>query len=247
MSTASRADHLQESSAVLPIAAVLLAAALCLPRPALAATYKWVDEKGVVHYTDKMPPEDVNKGTVELNKEGVPVKKTEPAPTAEQRRAKAEEEERRKQQAKQQEEQDRRDRALLSSYTSESEIELARSRSLQSIDSVMKSAQVYTDTLVRRKKELEAKIKADYSDKPPPAVLERELEGINAELGRQADLIALKKRETAQVNAKYDADKERWRALIAARGAEPAMAGTASQAKNSRDDPYPGAASAPKR
>ena len=39
---------------------------------------------------------------VELNKQGVPVKSTDPAPTAEQRRAKAQEEERQKQQAKEQ-------------------------------------------------------------------------------------------------------------------------------------------------
>ena len=28
---------------------------------ALGDTYKWVDDKGVVHYTDKMPPDQVNK------------------------------------------------------------------------------------------------------------------------------------------------------------------------------------------
>lgn len=234
------------SPGVMLVVAAMLAAGLCLPRPALAATYKWVDEKGVVHYTDRMPPEEVDKASTELNKQGVPVKKTDAAPTAEQRRAKAEEEERRRQQAKQQEEQDRRDRALLSSYTSEGEIELARSRALQAIDGVMKSAQAYTDTLTRRKKELDAKIKTDFSDKPVPAVLERELNGINAELGRQADLIALKQREVAQVNAKYDTDKQRWRALIAAKGAEPATAGAATQARDSPDEPYPTFGSSPR-
>jgi hypothetical protein len=52
-----------------------------------AATYKWTDEKGVVHYTDKIPPEALNKGNVELNKQGVTVKRTDPALTPEQRRA----------------------------------------------------------------------------------------------------------------------------------------------------------------
>src|SRR6266545_8127134 len=91
---------------VLPLAGAVLAAVtlLCVPRLSLAATYKWVDEKGVIHYTDKLPPEEVNKANVELNKQGIPVKKTEPAPTPEQRRAKAFEEEQQKQLAKQQEE-----------------------------------------------------------------------------------------------------------------------------------------------
>ena len=70
-------------------------AVLLLPRRAGdAATYKWVDEKGVVHYTDKIPPEAVNKGNVELDKQGVPVKRNDPALTPEQRRAREVEEER---------------------------------------------------------------------------------------------------------------------------------------------------------
>jgi hypothetical protein len=54
----------------LPVAGSARAAmALTAPTPARAATYKWVDDKGVVHYTDKMPPEAVNKGSIELNKQ----------------------------------------------------------------------------------------------------------------------------------------------------------------------------------
>ena len=123
----------------LPLAgAALLALAVASSSGAAhAATYKWVDEKGVIHYTDKMPPEEMNKGRIELNKQGVPVKATEPAPTPEQRRAMALEEQRQKEIAKQQDDQARRDRALLSSYTSESEIDLARNRSLRTIESVV--------------------------------------------------------------------------------------------------------------
>ena len=232
--------------AMLPLVGATLAAALLLigARPAFAATYKWVDEKGVVHYTDKLPPEEVNKANVELNKQGVAVKRTEPAPTPEERRAKALDEERQRQLAKQRDEAERQDRALLSSYTSESEIDLARNRSLQTIESVLKSAQAYGEQLTRRRALLEAKKKSDYSDRPAPVALERELEGIATELGRQADLIALKKREIVQVNTKYDAIKQRWRALVTAKGGEPAMtAGSLSDGTAPVEDsgPYPGA------
>lgn len=190
---------------------------------ARAATYKWVDEKGVVHYTDKMPPEDINKGRVELNKQGIPVKATEPAPTPEQLRAKAEEDERQKQIAKEQAEIARRDRALLSSYTSESEIDLARNRSLRTIESVVQSSKAYTEQLAKRKAGLEAKKKAEYATKPMPPTMERELETLTAELSRQEDLLLLKQKEVLAVNAKYDADKKRWRELIVARGGEAAL------------------------
>jgi hypothetical protein len=194
---------------LLGLAALLLAA----PQ-ARAATYKWVDEKGVVHYTDKIPPEAVNKGNVEINKHGVAVKRTDPAPTAEQRRARELEELRQQQLAREREEIDRRDRALLATYTTESEIDLARNRALSTIDAQVQGAIKYSTLLTKRKTELDAK-KAALGDKPVPVVLERELANIDTELQKQVDLIAVKKKEIVVVNARYDLDKKRWANLRA--------------------------------
>jgi len=210
------------STGLAAAAALVVLALLAAPGVARAATYKWVDEKGVVHYTDHMPPEAVNKGNAELNKQGVTVKTTEPAPTAEQRRAKEEEEARQREIVRQQEDRARRDRALLSSYTSEAEIDLARNRSLRTIESVVQSSKAYTEQLTRRKKELEAKKKTEFATKPMPATMERELETTNSELAKQEDLLFLKQQEVVAVNAKYDADKKRWRELVAAKGGEAA-------------------------
>lgn len=212
------------------LAAMLLAAAAVLAgtSPARAATYKWVDEKGAVHYTDKLPPEAVDKASVELNKQGIPVKKTEKSLTVEQRRAMAVEDERQREVAKQQEEVARRDRALLSSYTSEAEIDLARNRGLQTINSVISSTQAFSEQLNKRKADVEAR-KAELKGKPVPATLDRELESIDAELARQADLVAQKKRETTAIVAKYDADKQRWRELVNAKAVtEPAKSASAA-------------------
>jgi len=190
--------------------------------------YKWVDEKGVVHYTDKIPPEAVDKASVELNKQGIPVKKTEKSLTVEQRRAMAVEEERQREVAKQQEEVARRDRALLSSYTSEAEIDLARNRALQTINSVISSTQAFGEQLNKRKADVETR-KAEFKGKPVNATLDRELESIDAELARQADLVAQKKRETTAIVAKYDADKQRWRELVNAKAvSEPAKSASAA-------------------
>ena len=190
------------------------AAALALAGSAGAATYKWVDDKGVVHYSDKMPPEAVDKGNTELNKQGIPVKRTDPAPTAEQRRAKAAEEERQKVLAREREVVDRRDRALLQSYTSEDEIDLARNRALSTIDTQLQSAQAYSVQLTKRREELDKNRKA-FGEKPVPPAIDRELESIGSELAKQDSFIAEKKHETAVVTARYDADKQRWRELRA--------------------------------
>jgi hypothetical protein len=194
----------------LVLATLLVALAPC----AAAATYKWVDEKGVVHYTDKIPPEAVEKSNVQLDKNGVPVKRTDAAPSAEQKRAKAEEEARAKQLAKDHELVDRRDRALLSTYTMESEIDLPRRRALATIDQQIQSSTAYTTQLSKRREELEAK-KTAVQGQPVPPVLEREVANLDTELARQADLVAAKQKEVFLVNLRYDADLKRWRELRA--------------------------------
>ena len=203
---------------------VALAPFLAGANSAVAALYKWVDDKGNVHYSDKMPPEAVDRPSVELNPQGIPIKKNDAAPTVEQRRAKAADEERARQVAKQQEEVNRRDRALLSSYTNEAEIDLARNRSLQTINDVVESSKAYTEQLTKRKTEAEAKM-AGAKNKTMIPLIERELESIDAELARQADLVEQKKREATAISARYDADKQRWRELVAMKQASDARNG----------------------
>ncbi len=211
---AARPAATVKSLRAVAIASLLLALTGMLVPRAHAVTYKWVDEKGVVHYTDKIPTEAVDKGNVEINKQGVPVKRTDPVPTPEQRRAREQEEARQAQLAKEREEIDRRDRALLATYTTESEIDLARTRALNTIDGQVQGAASYTALLNKRKVELDTK-KAALGSKPVPPALERELDNIHAELQKQADLIAAKKKEIVVVNARYDLDRRRWTELRA--------------------------------
>ena len=144
--TTPAAGHDTRLAALIATVTALVAAAALLAAsgPSRAAMYKWVDDKGVVHYTDRLPPEAVDKASTELNKQGIPVKKTDKALTPEQRRAIEQDSQRQKQLAREQEEVARRDRALLSSYTSEAEIDLARNRSLQTINNVVQSTLAYS-------------------------------------------------------------------------------------------------------
>ncbi|HZQ62213.1 MAG TPA: DUF4124 domain-containing protein [Casimicrobiaceae bacterium] len=196
---------------------------LMIATPASAATYKWVDEKGVVHYTDKMPPEAVNRGSVQLSKDGVPLKKVDPALTPEQLRAKEQEEERKRAEAKQREETARKDRALLASYTSENEIDLARQRALATIESALQSVNAFSEQIKKRQAEIKEKM-ASFKTKPVPPALEREYESLNEELDRQREVAINKRKEALAVNAKYEADKARWREIAANKAADAAAA-----------------------
>jgi hypothetical protein len=207
----------------------LLAGLAVAAHSALAAgLYKWTDDKGVVHYSDQMPPDAVNKGTVVFDKQGRQVKKIDAAPTAEQLKAKEEEAERQQAMTRERDSQNRKDMALLQSYTSENEIELARNRALGAVANQVKSIETYTADLSRRQQELE-KQKAALAGKPMPAALENEWSGLNEELARQGRLLAQKKDEMASINARYDVDRRRWQEIKAdqarasALGLEPAV------------------------
>lgn len=219
-------------------AAASVAIAFGLSGAARAATYKWVDEKGVVHYTDKIPTDAVNKGSTVLDKQARPVKRIDPALTPEQRRAREAEEEQKRIAAKAHEEVARRDRALVASYTTEAEIELAKSRALATIDGQLDSARAYSVQLDKRKVELDKRRQA-LGDQPIPAALERELEGNKSELAKTGALIDQKQKERAATVARYDADKVRWRELkaIAEANAAATSAHTAADATPARASP----------
>ncbi len=99
------------------VAAGLLAGMLIVP-VAGAKTYKWVDEKGVTHYGDRIPAQYA-KGANDKSA-ATPV-------SAEELRA-------REQEARRQTEQKRQDIALLATYANDKEIEDARARDLKRVN-----------------------------------------------------------------------------------------------------------------
>jgi hypothetical protein len=180
---------------------------------ARAALYKWTDERGVIHYSDKMPPDAVNRASVELNRDGTTVRKREQVKPVAQRVPKDETEEQRMRQA----ERDRvlasrRDRALMESYTNENEIDLAKTRAVATIEGQIESAQAFIAQMQKRRDELDAK-KSTFAPRPVPGEIAREIENIDSEVARQNTFIMAKKKEVDAVAARYDSDKARFREL----------------------------------
>jgi hypothetical protein len=195
-------------------AAACFAASLVLSAlPVTAAgMYKWTDDQGVVHYSDQMPVDAVNRGGVVFDKQGRQLKKIDPSLTPAQLKAKEADDERQRVIAKVQEDKSRRDIALVHSYTSEDEIDFARNRSLQAVEIQLKSAEAYIADLTKRQEKL-SKDKLAYGAKPVPATLDSELSGLDEELVRQDKVLAQRRGEIAAINAKYESDKLRWREL----------------------------------
>ena len=202
------------------IAALLLCAIVAAAAGrAHAALYKWTDEHGIVHYSDKLPVEAVNRANSELSRQAITLHKTEQARPAAQRVAKSGDNDEQKLREAERERvlAMRRDRALIESYANEAEIDLAKSRAMATIDGQLQSAHAFVAQMSKRRRELEDK-KPTFAPRPVPGAIVREIETIDAEVARQNESIAAKQKESAGVAARYDADKQRFRELRAGSG-----------------------------
>lgn len=174
--------------------------------------YKWVDEKGQVHYSERLPQEATGKATTTLNKQGQVTQETNRALTKEELAVKQAEDRRRQDEAKAATEERRKNEAVLSSYESEKDIEMARSRAMESNTDAIKSATHNVERAKRKQTEL-SKLTTPFKDKPLPKKLERDIEENEIDLKNQQQLLDTKKREAEQINARYDEDKRRFNAL----------------------------------
>lgn len=196
---------------------VLLLIAVAASQSAWAGMYKWVDEKGITHYGDTIPPQYVNQANTELNKWGVTVKKTDAALTQEQIKAREDEVVRKKEDAVKAAEQKRKDKALLNTYTNEKEIDLARNRNLQQVDLVIESTGVRMKAVkARLDKARQQADAATKAKKPVPQGVAEDLKEAEQEMKRLEEIVAQKKQEKDAINARFDDDKKRYSELAAA-------------------------------
>src|SRR5262245_10913832 len=99
-------------------------------------TYRWVDEKGVVHYGDTLPPQYSQQESSVLNGQGVEVARHAAPKTPAQL---AEEEQNYQEKLRQKQ----RDAFLLTTYTSAKDIEELRDQRLEQIKGQKSAAQQY--------------------------------------------------------------------------------------------------------
>jgi len=195
----------------------VLVAGMALSLPATAKLYKWVDDNGVTHYGETIPPKYADKDRSELNKSGRIIK-TEDIPTAEERRAeRATREETAAEKRKIENERldkERRDKMLINTYSNVEEIDLARTRNLQQIElrinGINSRIKMVSDNLLTLQKEAEDYAKRKH-DMPPS--LQEDLEETQGRLEQLQQDLEKPAAEKAALEARYDADKTRYREL----------------------------------
>ena len=179
--------------------------------PAYAALYKWTDENGKVHYSDKVPTEQAGRARSELNKRAIETKRTDRTLTAEERQARAAEAEKKHQDDLAIKEQQRRDKALLQTYTTEKEIDLARDRNLQAADLQLNSVEGRLKS-AREKQAALQKEAASYQQagKPLPTRVSGDLQQTTKEIDSLSRERDKRKADIDAIKTRFEADKKRF-------------------------------------
>lgn len=133
-----------------------------------------------------------------------------PAPLTAQQKAEAAAEALRKKELEEHaREQRRKDQALLETYTSLQDIDLAQARAEMAVNTAIKEAEVRIATARKQRKKLEDEAEF-YKNKALPPELAKGLRDVDHEIKTQQDLLDVKKGDFASIKAKYDADRKRY-------------------------------------
>jgi hypothetical protein len=163
---------------------------------------KWVDEKGVTHYGDRVPVQYAGQKSVEITSQGVPIKRKTPLANPKDKQVA---------ESGQLNEQERRDRALLNSFTTEKEIDLARDRNLQMDEVAMQSLKLRLGNAEQRLEKTNATI-TDFiqKNKPVPADLTETQTQQQAEVRKIREQMRQKEASMEATRQRFDHDKQRF-------------------------------------
>lgn len=178
-----------------------------------AKLYKWVDDRGVTHYGETIPPEYADKDNVQFSDKGSVIKKTEKV-SAEAKRAKAEQAAKKRAEEKAAFEQKRRDNMLLSTFSNENEIDLARDRNLQQVEAVINSIQLLHKSAVKSLESFHQEVaERTKAGKKIPESLRVDINETEAQVKKLQNDLTKALEKSAAVRASYEADKARYREL----------------------------------
>jgi hypothetical protein len=174
--------------------------------------YKWVDDQGVTHYGDHIPPEYATKEQHVINSQGVETEHIDAQRTPEQMAA----EEQKRLDAEQRAS---RDKNLLITYSSVAEIERLRDQRLALLTDQIKVTSQFLEVLNGRLKKLRATSShfKPYSTDPnaPPMSdqLAEDLVRVDNDLHTQQENLREKRSEATTMSKQFESDIARFKEL----------------------------------
>jgi hypothetical protein len=203
----------RRAAVVTSLLAVLLASAAIAQIPAdQKKVYRWTDEKGVVHYGDRIPPEYSRGEAAVLNNQGVTVGIRPAQKTPEQLEREAAQREIR-------EKEQQRDSFLLTTYTSVRDIEQLRDQRLQQMADARRSIEAYVESLQGRLMSLHERVQVfrPYNEAPTarrmPDELAQDLVRTLKEVAVQRAQMAERMAEDRALRQQFQLDIDRYKML----------------------------------
>lgn len=178
-------------------------------------SYSWVDDEGIVHYGDSVPPEYADKPKDVINEHGVTVdhirgKKTTEDIEAEHAAAEL---------ALQKELQNRADRALLATYQNVDEIEMHRDRRIELFQAQSRVTELYLRNLDRRLAQLkeESARFRPYSSDPSAEMIDplliKEIKETEATIVRHQKNLQKYQHDERDIAERFEGDIHRFKSL----------------------------------
>jgi hypothetical protein len=167
--------------------------------PKKGSIIKWVDEKGVTHYGDRMPVQDANRNNSVLNNQGLVVQRDQPATVVKPEQDQASID------------QQRHDRALRAAFSNEQEIDAARDRNLQTDETAINGLEQRMG-IAQARMDANKKLADDFikRKKPVPPDLNLDLQNNSTEITRIKQQIAQRQQSMEATRQRYDNDKRRF-------------------------------------
>ena len=176
--------------------------------------------------SDTLPEQCRGKAYQVLDSAGNPIKEVGPPLTPEQKAQIAAEAARKKELEEQQREQRRKDQALLVTYASPQDIDMAQKKAEEDVNFAIRAAEERISAAQKKRNKLleEAEF---YKKKPMPGELAKSLRDVEHEIKTEQELMEVKRGDAATIKAKYDADRKRYTELTG-RSTAPAPLSTPS-------------------
>jgi hypothetical protein len=197
----------------------ILCAVTLLASPGFAAgatngrtLYKWVDEQGVIHYGDHIPPEYAGQEQHVMNSQGIEINRLEAQKSPEALAA----EELKKAEAEQSK---NRDRNLLNTYASVQEIERLRDQRVTLLTDQIKVTSQFLEVLNGKLKKLRVSsmhFKPYNSDPGAPAMpdqIAEDLVRVGNDIRTQEQNLREKRSEETIMSKQFDSDIARFKEL----------------------------------
>ena len=199
------------------LAGILSASLAAAAGPAVAqGIYTCTDAKGRRITADRPIVDCIDREQTELSSGGLARRKIGPSLTAAERAAEEDKVRRQEEERSRASEDKKRERALMTRYPDRSVHDKERSQALTLVDSVTATAQKRTNELQAQRKILDGEVEF-YQSNPArmPPKLKLQIEDVDKQLNAQRRFVADQEAEKVRINARFDEELARLRALWA--------------------------------